>query len=68
MRGYHSQKEKPPGWEDGIINSYFYVPLTHKHLMREYASYRAPMWGREFPAGWRDLDHDLPPDAVLGTQ
>jgi len=67
MRGYHSQKDKLPGWEDGIINSYFYVPRALRHHMRKYRSIEGPMWAREFPVGWRDLDHDLPPEAILGT-
>eukprot|EP00934_Nitzschia_sp_Nitz4_P008577 Nitzschia sp. Nitz4//scaffold179_size51476//34375//36661//NITZ4_006929-RA/size51476-augustus-gene-0.1-mRNA-1//1//CDS//3329539225//8567//frame0 len=59
MRGYHSQKDKLPGWEKGEINSYFYVPLRHKLAMKTYKSIHAPMWSREFPTGWRDIDHDL---------
>jgi hypothetical protein len=63
MRGYHSQKDKMPGWEKGEINSYFYVPLGSKLEMRMYSGIKNPMWGREFPVGWRDIDHDLPPNA-----
>jgi len=63
MRGYHSQKEKLPGWDKGAIRSYYYVPLGNKLEMREYWPIKGPMWGREFPIGWRDIDHDLSPDA-----
>ena len=63
MRGYHSQKDKLPGWEKGEINSYFYVPIDRKLEMRKYTAIKQPMWGREFPIGWRDIDHDLPPTA-----
>lgn len=59
MRGYHSQKDKLPGWEKGEINSFFYVPTRHKFNMRRYMSIHNPMWSREFPTGWRDIDHDV---------
>jgi hypothetical protein len=62
MRGYHSQKDKLPGWKKGEIDSYFYVPLGRKSEMRMYSAIKDPMWGREFPVGWRDIDHDLPPN------
>jgi hypothetical protein len=65
IRGYHSQKDKLAGWEKGQINSYYYVPFAFKNEMISYMSLKQPMWGREFPVSWRDIDHDLPPDAVL---
>jgi len=61
MRGYHSQKEKLRGWEDGIVDSYIFAPLIAKNQMRKYTSVEFPMWAREFPISWRDLDHDLLP-------
>ena len=64
MRGYHSQLEQLPGFELGEINSYHYAPLDHKYDMRKYASLKLPMWGREFPIGWRDIDHDLSIDVI----
>ena len=54
-------KDKLPGSEKGEINSYFYVPMDHRHDMRKYTAIQQPFWGREFPIGWRDIDHDLPP-------
>jgi len=66
MRGYHSQRDKVvPGWEDGVINSYFYIPLDQKVEMREYRGVTFPFWQREFPVSWRDLNHDLPSDATI---
>jgi len=60
MRGYHSQKEKSPeGYLDGALESYFYVPKEHKNEISTYSSLKGPLWGREFPTGWRDIDHDL---------
>jgi len=64
MRGYHSQKDKLPGWEDGIINSYYLAPMDRKPEMREYRSVTSPFWAREFPVSWRDINHDLPPEVT----
>ena len=60
MRGYHSQKEKSPaGYLDGKLESYFYVPLDKREEIAEYSSLRGPLWGREFPTSWRQIDFDL---------
>ena len=67
MRGYHAQKEKSlPGYELGRVNSYIYVPKDMKHEMRRYRSVRTPMWAREFPIGWRDIDNDLLESQIVG--
>lgn len=60
MRAYHSQKDKSPGYEDGIIRSYFYAERRFKYAMRQYHSMSWPIWAREFPTAWRDIDHDVP--------
>ena len=59
MRGYHSQKNREVGYEKGIINSYYYTGAWEKHLMRSYEAIDEPMWAREFPVAWRDIDHDI---------
>lgn len=65
MRGYHSQKLKLPGYEKGQINSFFYIPKRQKHSMKHYNSLTAPLWSREFPVAWRDIDHDLAARAII---
>ena len=65
MRGYHSQKEKLPGYERGELNSYFYAEPYHKHAMRKYHSLGHELWAREFPIGWRDIDFDVKPDEMI---
>lgn len=65
MRGYHSQKEKLPGYETGKINSYFYVEKKHKEEMVNYYPIKGPLWSREFPVGWRDIDHDVDPTHIV---
>ena len=68
MRGYHSQKDKLPGYRLGALNSYYYVPEQMKDAMRVYKGIHGPTWAREFPAGWRDIDHDVDNDnLVIGT-
>ena len=59
MRGYHSQKEKQPGYKKGKLNSYFYVGKENKEELSNYYSLKGPLWGREFPVAWRDIDHNL---------
>ena len=59
MRAYHAQKDKAPGYEDGIVRSYFYAERKFKYMMRQYRSMSWPIWAREFPTAWRDIDHDV---------
>jgi hypothetical protein len=56
MRGYHAQMDKAEGYKTGKINSFYYIPLRYKYALREYRSLAPPLWAREFPVGWRDLD------------
>ena len=65
MRGYHSQKDQSEGYQEGQINSYYYIERKHKHEVRHYVSVLPPMWAREFPVGWRDIDHDILQDKNL---
>ncbi|KAL3908072.1 MAG: hypothetical protein SGILL_008623 [Bacillariaceae sp.] len=66
MRGYHTQKEKLPGWKDGTMKSYYYVEKQHKDELINYYPIKGPLWGREFPTSWRDIDHDVHPDHMIG--
>jgi GDP-fucose protein O-fucosyltransferase len=59
MRGYHSQKEKSNGWEQGIVNSWYYIPREQKEALRVYMPLSPPLWAREFPLAWRDLNHGI---------
>lgn len=59
MRGYHHQLEKGVGWENGEIPSFYYIPKDRKFAVRQYRSISPPMWSREFPVGWRDLDRGI---------
>ena len=65
LRGYHSQKQRAQGYEMGVIDSYYYIPVDQKYAMRHYISARQPLWGREFPVAWRDIDHNVAPEQLL---
>lgn len=65
MRGYHSQKDKLPGHEKGKLNSYFYVEKQHKEEMIHYYPLKGPLWAREFPVSWRNIDHDLDESHII---
>jgi hypothetical protein len=67
LRGYRSTFTKGYGKEEdmyeqqqGIISSYYFAPRDQKYVMREYRSLSWPMWAREFPIAWRDIDYDVP--------
>lgn len=60
MRGYHSVREKLPGYEDGALpNSYYYVPTQQKTVLHEYSPLYQPFFNREFPTSWRQLDSGI---------
>lgn len=59
MRGYHHQLAKGEGWKDGIIPSFYYIPMEHKFAVQKYIPIIPPMWAREFPVAWRDLDRGI---------
>jgi hypothetical protein len=65
MRGYHSQKDKLLGYEKGEQNSFYYAEPKHKFLQRKYRSLQVPIWGSEFPVGWRDIDNDVKPNQMI---
>ena len=58
MRGYHVEKNKEEGYEDGLmLNSYFFLKLF-KNKKRTFASPRTT-FSREFPIAWRDIDYGV---------
>ena len=60
LRGYHSQKRKLPGWEDGALkNSYYFVPDDRKHHMLSYRSPKLPLYMQEFGSAWRRIDEGI---------
>ena len=59
MRAYHAMNDKIPGYEEGIQPSYYYADHEFKYSLRQYRSMSWPIWAREYPVAWRDIDHDV---------
>jgi len=58
--GYHDSKNKLPGYEMGITDSWYFVPLDKKDRMRIYwPPGLDPVYSREFPTAWRDIDNGI---------
>lgn len=56
LRGYHSQKNKLPGYEMGVIDSYYYAMPDRKMTMREFWPVKQAFHAREFPRSWMNID------------
>lgn len=60
IRGYHSVKQKLPGYEDGILpTTYYYATIQNKFAMHKYYPLRGGFFNREFPTSWRDIDRGI---------
>ena len=61
MRAYHVTKYQHQHKEkqDGIIDSWYFDPIDfdRKNEMRVYHPVRKPLYMREFPTSWRDIDN-----------
>lgn len=73
LRGYHTQKERLPGYKEGIIQSFYYTPESLQHVrrvMRKYTVVKTEigLFEREFPSGWRDIDFDVDGDGAQGKK
>mmetsp|Transcript_25212 Transcript_25212/g.36969 ORF Transcript_25212/g.36969 Transcript_25212/m.36969 type:complete len:317 (-) Transcript_25212:129-1079(-) len=56
IRGYHGEKRVLPGYENGLLPSWYFAPLDKKDEMRVYWPSRKRFFMREFPTSWRDID------------
>jgi hypothetical protein len=60
IRGYHSVKNKEPGYEKGELPTTFYYATKDKKLeMLTYTPVRRGFFNREFPTSWRDIDKGI---------
>lgn len=59
MRGYHSQIDSPEAIKTGSQRSYYYAPKEMAYVIDKYRAMYTPIWAREFPVGWRDLDKGI---------
>lgn len=59
LRGYYSVKEMHA--RDGGLRNTFFLPGKWKKEMHLYQAIHKPLYGRDFPVAWRDIDRlDLP--------
>jgi len=65
MRGYSSTKFHLEGGNKGTINSYYFIPKGKRNEMRNYKALKEPLWSREFPTSWYDIDKDVNTEAVM---
>ena len=65
MRGYYIAKHKLVGYVDGTMKSWYFTPEERVLQMREYIPVRKPIYCREFPISWRDIDQGI--DDLEGT-
>jgi len=59
MRGYYIAKHKLEGYEDGTMESYYFYPDERINQMKKYMPVKKPIYMREFPTSWRDLDKGI---------
>jgi hypothetical protein len=56
LRGYHADNDRSPGYEMGIIPSFYYTPKGNFLNMQTYFPVKKVFWTREFPTSWRLID------------
>ena len=59
LRGYHADLAELPGYEDGIINSYYYAMEDRFDHMRTFYPVKKEYFAREFPSSWRGIDKGI---------
>jgi len=59
MRGYYIAKHNLEGHKDGTMDSYYFVPDDRKYMMRDYYAVKKPIYMREFPISWLDIDKGI---------
>lgn len=59
LRGYHTDDHELPGYEKGIIQSYYYAMPDRFNHMKEYWPIKKQFYAREFPSSWRLIDTSI---------
>ena len=62
LRGYYSVKEHLDGYQNGTLKSWYFIPDERVDEMQVYWPVRQPLYMREFPTSWRNIDQDV--DAI----
>jgi hypothetical protein len=56
LRGYHADDNQSPGFEDGIVASYYYALKDRFLHMQTFYPVKKSFYAREFPTAWRLID------------
>lgn len=68
IRGYHSVKDRAPGYDRGELpSSYYYATLERKFEMHKYTPLRGSFYSREYPTSWRDIDKGIEELAAVSS-
>jgi hypothetical protein len=59
LRGYHADDHKTPGYEQGVVPSWYYALADRYDHMQTYYPIKKSFYAREFPASWRLIDTGL---------
>lgn len=59
LRGYHADDHQTPGYEQGIVPSYYYALKDRFDHMTEFYPIKKSFYAREFPTAWRLIDTDV---------
>ncbi len=59
LRGYHANRAKAPGYEQGIVRSWYYALEDRYDHMQVFYPVKRSYHAREFPAGWRLIDQGI---------
>ena len=58
LRGYHATRAELPGAERGELNSFYFSPEHKINQMRQYMPVKLPLFMRDFPTSWINLEKD----------
>ena len=59
MRGHYCAKHKLEGFEKGTFQSYYFFPDEKNFEMTKYMPVKLPIYMREFPTSWRNIDKGI---------
>jgi hypothetical protein len=56
LRGYHADDQQTPGFDEGIVPSYYYALKDRFLHMQTFYPVKKSFYAREFPTSWRLID------------
>jgi hypothetical protein len=56
IRGYHADDHGTPGYEMGVIPSYYYALKQHYEILQKFWPVKKSFYAREFATSWRLID------------